>query len=414
MVYGPDGARTGKLVTVGAAAERRSITIGDLEIGPDGRQSMQVTPDFERQVAAGGTSSMPVFLHRDHLASVRLTTLSAGALGATPTTNGQIGATIRYFPFGDVRAETVSVPASTDTRGYIGERSDPETGLLYLNARFYDPEIGQFLSPDTWDPTQPGVGTNRYAYAGNDPVNKSDPNGHQAIDLAIVHANQSTRDSVAWGEYVDLSVRAAAMADLDGGSPGSASYDLKQVANGYLEAVGMSREELIINGVAGELAGAAIGAGVGKAIGAAAAIGAKATADIIGYRSFAAFKEAAGSAGPGNVWHHIVEQCQGQCARSGFTPEMLHNSRNVVAVPKAVNQALADYYNSVRSFSNGRRIRDWLSGKPFEEQMAFGKAQLQRALADYRRSLGDKGGGNGDLLSKDLGSFVGPDPLTGQ
>jgi hypothetical protein len=93
---------------------------------------------------------------------------------------------------------------------------------------------------------------------------------------------------------------------------------------------------------------------------------------------------------------------------------MLHNSRNVVAVPKAVNQALADYYNSVRSFSNGRRIRDWLSGKPFEEQMAFGKAQLQRALADYRRSLGDKGGGNGDLLSKDLGSFVGPDPLTGQ
>jgi RHS repeat-associated protein len=179
MVYGPDGARTGKLVTVGAAAERRSITIGDLEIGPDGRQSMQVTPDFERQVAAGGTSSMPVFLHRDHLASVRLTTLSAGALGATPTTNGQIGATIRYFPFGDVRAETVSVPASTDTRGYIGERSDPETGLLYLNARFYDPEIGQFLSPDTWDPTQPGVGTNRYAYAGNDPVNKSDPNGHE-------------------------------------------------------------------------------------------------------------------------------------------------------------------------------------------------------------------------------------------
>jgi Bacterial EndoU nuclease len=36
----------------------------------------------------------------------------------------------------------------------------------------------RFISPDDWDPTLPGVGTNRYAYAGNDPVNKSDPNGH--------------------------------------------------------------------------------------------------------------------------------------------------------------------------------------------------------------------------------------------
>jgi hypothetical protein len=36
----------------------------------------------------------------------------------------------------------------------------------------------RFISPDTMDPTKPGVGTNRYAYSGNDPINKSDPNGH--------------------------------------------------------------------------------------------------------------------------------------------------------------------------------------------------------------------------------------------
>ncbi|QZO05207.1 hypothetical protein K4831_06725 [Agrobacterium vitis] len=36
----------------------------------------------------------------------------------------------------------------------------------------------RYISPDNWDPTKEGVGTNRYAYAGNDPVNKSDPNGH--------------------------------------------------------------------------------------------------------------------------------------------------------------------------------------------------------------------------------------------
>lgn len=47
-----------------------------------------------------------------------------------------------------------------------------------------DPQIGRFISPDDWDPTVAGVGTNRYAYAFNDPVNKSDANGHVAIVVA--------------------------------------------------------------------------------------------------------------------------------------------------------------------------------------------------------------------------------------
>ncbi|WP_375374122.1 RHS repeat-associated core domain-containing protein [Ensifer sp. ENS12] len=32
-------------------------------------------------------------------------------------------------------------------RGYIGERFDPETGLQYLNARYYDPKFGRCISP---------------------------------------------------------------------------------------------------------------------------------------------------------------------------------------------------------------------------------------------------------------------------
>lgn len=39
----------------------------------------------------------------------------------------------------------------------------------------------RFISPDTMDPTIPGVGTNRYAYALNDPINSSDPNGHIVV-----------------------------------------------------------------------------------------------------------------------------------------------------------------------------------------------------------------------------------------
>ncbi|MBX5217825.1 hypothetical protein HJB95_11715 [Rhizobium sp. NLR14b] len=37
-------------------------------------------------------------------------------------------------------------------KSYIGERFDPETGLMYLNARYYDPAFGRLISPDDWDP----------------------------------------------------------------------------------------------------------------------------------------------------------------------------------------------------------------------------------------------------------------------
>ncbi|MDX6752658.1 RHS repeat-associated core domain-containing protein, partial [Geminicoccaceae bacterium 1502E] len=77
-------------------------------------------------------------------------------------------------------------PAQPESKGYIGERDDPDTGLLYLNARYMDPLLGRFIQPDWWDPTEEGVGTNRYAYAFNDPVNRSDPSGHFAPAVAAV------------------------------------------------------------------------------------------------------------------------------------------------------------------------------------------------------------------------------------
>ncbi|MBL4556692.1 MAG: hypothetical protein JKP98_04370 [Rhodobacteraceae bacterium] len=49
--------------------------------------------------------------------------------------------------------------------------------MIYLNARSMDPERGRFIQPDWLDPDQPGVGTNRYAYSFNDPVNLRDPGG---------------------------------------------------------------------------------------------------------------------------------------------------------------------------------------------------------------------------------------------
>jgi RHS repeat-associated protein len=55
----------------------------------------------------------------------------------------------------------------------VGRVVDPETGLLYLRARYYDPATGQFL---TRDPLEALTGQ-PYAYAADNPLNGADPLG---------------------------------------------------------------------------------------------------------------------------------------------------------------------------------------------------------------------------------------------
>jgi hypothetical protein len=45
-----------------------------------------------------------------------------------------------------------------------------------------------FIQPDWWEVTKAGVGTNRYSYSGNDPINKSDPSGHNPFIATISRA----------------------------------------------------------------------------------------------------------------------------------------------------------------------------------------------------------------------------------
>ena len=66
------------------------------------------------------------------------------------------------------------------TRGYY---NNAESGLYYLQSRYYDPQIGRFISPDTPDYLEPDTigGVDLYAYCGNNPVMRKDPTGHDAI-----------------------------------------------------------------------------------------------------------------------------------------------------------------------------------------------------------------------------------------
>jgi RHS repeat-associated protein len=96
---------------------------------------------------------------------------------AEANASGTITARFDYAPYGQ---SVTSMGAAPSGPGYTGHVNDPDTGLVYMQARYYDPSVGRFLSVD---PVQPSAGSsfnfNRYDYASNNPVNHIDPDGRQ-------------------------------------------------------------------------------------------------------------------------------------------------------------------------------------------------------------------------------------------
>ena len=70
---------------------------------------------------------------------------------------------------------------------YKGYYYDQETGLYYLTSRYYDPSVGQFISPDSFSYLDINAvsGYNLYAYCYNNPVMYCDPSGHDASYIII-------------------------------------------------------------------------------------------------------------------------------------------------------------------------------------------------------------------------------------
>jgi RHS repeat-associated protein len=81
-----------------------------------------------------------------------------------------------YYVFGSLRRSSGTMP--TD-RHFTGQHKDA-TGLLYYGARYYDPNLGQFISPDTIIPDPARlIDYNRYLYGYGNPVKYNDPTGHE-------------------------------------------------------------------------------------------------------------------------------------------------------------------------------------------------------------------------------------------
>jgi RHS repeat-associated protein len=95
---------------------------------------------------------------------------------------GDVDTTWDYDVFGAVRGLTGSQP---NDFSFAGEQVDGSTGLQYLRARYYDPEVGRFISADPLH-SMPGWQANRYNYAAGNPIFYTDPLGLYAVAPGVV------------------------------------------------------------------------------------------------------------------------------------------------------------------------------------------------------------------------------------
>ncbi len=94
---------------------------------------------------------------------------------------GTVVNTYEYTPWGEVRNETEMVDNPIK---YAGEYYDDELGMIYLRARYYDPQIGRFTSLDVEEGNIAiPLEMNRYVYCLNNPIKYVDPYGE--FPLAI-------------------------------------------------------------------------------------------------------------------------------------------------------------------------------------------------------------------------------------
>jgi RHS repeat-associated protein len=93
--------------------------------------------------------------------------MALSSIRALTSSTAQVVDTQTYDAYGSVRAST----GTTLPFGFAGEQTYPESGLIYLRARYLDPTTGRFLTQDS---AQSGW---VYGYANDNPVLGIDPTG---------------------------------------------------------------------------------------------------------------------------------------------------------------------------------------------------------------------------------------------
>ncbi len=192
-------------VAVSEGATYIFIDTGDLGDDASGNFDIDLVDDSGSSLLDSGAASVNI--------SQRLY-LHYGLHSPVVATNSD-GETVwrrAYLPFGGDFAGSPYRPITINndaiTHGFVGRRSDNDVGLYQLGARWYDPDLGRFMSVDP----VPGF-INQYAYANNNPIRYHDANGRSVVVLVWMLATSENETANELGNCIS----AAAAGELEGG-----------------------------------------------------------------------------------------------------------------------------------------------------------------------------------------------------
>jgi len=109
-------------------------------------------------------------------------------------------------------------------RGFTGHEMLDDFGLIHMNGRIYDPELGRFLSPDPIvQVPEYSQNFNRYSYVLNNPLTFTDPSGHFIVGLIVGAIMAIVKAVIAYAGFIAAGYAAgAAVAGVVGGVIGAA------------------------------------------------------------------------------------------------------------------------------------------------------------------------------------------------
>lgn len=163
--------------------------------------------------------------------------------------------------------QTSSFPTAIDNCAFgykfTGKERDQESGLDYFGARYYASTMGRFMSPD-WDSSPVAIpyadrtnpqSFNLYSYAGNNPLSRTDPDGHctnggQQKGFWWCAFNDSDQDAAyarqQLAQYKNISINGKTPADAAKGLSNTQTVQLNRSVFNYISSQAMSSPGMML------------------------------------------------------------------------------------------------------------------------------------------------------------------------
>ncbi|MBU1219401.1 RHS repeat-associated core domain-containing protein [Myxococcota bacterium] len=187
-----------------------SVFSAKKSLPPGERFSSKIVLDGSRlaRLDISGTTTTRRWMHPDHLGTT-------GCITKDGDSEGQAETITLYLPYGTVpsaslRESTLEEKSETgfrDPYGFTGKELEVDLGIMYFGARWYNPQLGRWLSPDPLYLVSTAKNAERqqnlYEYASNNPWKFVDPDGFKKT-LAVVNGTTFTHNGKKYMNAVKM------------------------------------------------------------------------------------------------------------------------------------------------------------------------------------------------------------------